>query len=97
MTYSDIIFKVSAPVALCHLNTPTMRLGVRRNDRDSLAGFEYDYRKMLNTRVLRRNTTDTTSMTALRHQLKKRMRVLGMKHPAVKMDSFRIMNVSQLW
>ena len=42
MTCSDIIFKVSAPVALCHLNTPTMRLGVRRNDRDSLAGFEYD-------------------------------------------------------
>jgi hypothetical protein len=52
---------------------------------------------MLNTRGLRRNTGDTTSMTALRRKLKNRMRVLGMKRPAVKMDTFRIMHAAQLW
>jgi hypothetical protein len=77
--------------------SPPMRLGARRNDRDSLAGFEYDYRNMLNTRGLRRNTGDTTSMTALRRKLKNRMRVLGMKRPAVKMDTFRIMHAAKLW
>ncbi len=41
--------------------SPPMRLGARRNDRDSLAGFEYDYRNMMNTRGLRRNTGDTTT------------------------------------
>jgi hypothetical protein len=64
---------------------------------DSLAGFEYDYRNMLNTRGLRRNTGDTTSMTALCRKLKNLMRVLGMKRPAVKMDTFHIMHVAQLW
>jgi hypothetical protein len=77
--------------------SPPMRVGARRNDRDSLAGFEYDYRNMLNTRGLRRNSGDTTSMTALRRKLKNRMRVLGMKRPAVKMDTFRIMHAAKLW
>jgi hypothetical protein len=77
--------------------SPSMWLGARRNDRDSLTGFEYDYRKMLNTRGLRRYTGDTTSMTALHLKLKNRMRVLVMKRPAVKMDTFHIMHTAQMW
>jgi hypothetical protein len=36
-------------------------------------------------------------MTTLRGKLKNRIRVLGMKRPTVKMDTFRIMHAAKLW
>jgi hypothetical protein len=77
--------------------TPPARVGVRRNERDSLAGFEYDCTKMLNNKRLRPNSSDTSDMTVLRDKMKKRMCELKMKRPAVPMDSFRVMNAARLW
>jgi hypothetical protein len=72
-------------------------MGVRRNQRDSLAGFEYDCTKMLNNNKLRRISSDTSDMNVLRDKMKKRMCDLKMKRPAVPMDSFRVMNAARLW
>jgi hypothetical protein len=77
--------------------TPPARVGVRRNERDLLARFEYDCTKMLNNKRLRQNSSDTSDMTVFRDKLKKRMCELKMKRPAVPTDSFRVMNASCLW